>query len=132
MALFFTKGPTTLMVVGSQGKATVVSSNVVWFGIDRQAEENPVREVPADTSDGDVVYVEVSPDEYRGTFVVRNPCELCHMAEAVKTDSQSRSVCERCAVGAAEPVRGRGEPCGRNDACPCGSGRKYKKCCKRG
>ncbi len=29
----------------------------------------------------------------------------------------------------AKPVR-RGEPrVGRNDPCPCGSGRKYKKCC---
>lgn len=30
-----------------------------------------------------------------------------------------------------EPAR-RGETAGRNDACPCGSGRKYKKCCGAG
>ncbi len=29
-----------------------------------------------------------------------------------------------------EPVRGQGKV-GRNDPCPCGSGKKYKKCCGR-
>ncbi len=29
-----------------------------------------------------------------------------------------------------EPIRNRGEKVGRNDPCPCGSGRKYKNCCK--
>jgi preprotein translocase subunit SecA len=28
-----------------------------------------------------------------------------------------------------EPIRNRGERVGRNDPCPCGSGKKYKKCC---
>ncbi|MDY6914411.1 MAG: SEC-C metal-binding domain-containing protein [Planctomycetota bacterium] len=27
-----------------------------------------------------------------------------------------------------EPLKTRGQP-GRNDPCPCGSGKKYKKCC---
>ena len=29
---------------------------------------------------------------------------------------------------AAEPIRNDGERVGRNDQCPCGSGKKYKKC----
>ncbi|NQV24417.1 MAG: SEC-C domain-containing protein [Rhodopirellula sp.] len=28
-----------------------------------------------------------------------------------------------------EPIRNRGVKVGRNDPCPCGSGKKYKKCC---
>lgn len=28
-----------------------------------------------------------------------------------------------------EPIRREGDKVGRNDPCPCGSGRKYKKCC---
>jgi preprotein translocase subunit SecA len=34
----------------------------------------------------------------------------------------------------AEPIRNRGRKVGRNDPCPCGSGKKYKRCCmgKRG
>lgn len=30
-----------------------------------------------------------------------------------------------------EPIRNRGQRVGRNDSCPCGSGRKYKNCCLR-
>ncbi|MBO8093926.1 MAG: SEC-C domain-containing protein, partial [Prosthecochloris sp.] len=28
-----------------------------------------------------------------------------------------------------EPVKRQGDKIGRNDPCPCGSGKKYKKCC---
>jgi preprotein translocase subunit SecA len=31
----------------------------------------------------------------------------------------------------AEPIRNRSEKVGRNDPCPCGSGKKYKNCCMR-
>jgi preprotein translocase subunit SecA len=30
-----------------------------------------------------------------------------------------------------EPIRNRGQHVGRNDPCPCGSGKKYKNCCLR-
>jgi uncharacterized protein YecA (UPF0149 family) len=30
-----------------------------------------------------------------------------------------------------EPIRNRGTKVGRNDPCPCGSGKKYKVCCMR-
>ena len=30
-----------------------------------------------------------------------------------------------------EPIRNRSEKVGRNDPCPCGSGKKYKNCCMR-
>ena len=32
----------------------------------------------------------------------------------------------------AEPIRNQGDRVGRNDPCPCGSGKKYKKCCGAG
>jgi uncharacterized protein YecA (UPF0149 family) len=28
-----------------------------------------------------------------------------------------------------DPIKSKGESVGRNDPCPCGSGKKYKKCC---
>ena len=31
-----------------------------------------------------------------------------------------------------EPIRNRGQKVGRNELCPCGSGKKYKNCCMRG
>jgi len=30
-----------------------------------------------------------------------------------------------------DPIRNRGQRVGRNDPCPCGSGKKYKMCCMR-
>ena len=30
-----------------------------------------------------------------------------------------------------EPIRNRGKKVGRNEPCPCGSGKKYKNCCMR-
>jgi preprotein translocase subunit SecA len=30
-----------------------------------------------------------------------------------------------------EPIRNREEKVGRNEPCPCGSGKKYKNCCMR-
>ena len=30
-----------------------------------------------------------------------------------------------------EPIRNRDQKVGRNDPCPCGSGKKYKQCCLR-
>ncbi|MFN7843104.1 MAG: SEC-C metal-binding domain-containing protein [Pirellula sp.] len=30
-----------------------------------------------------------------------------------------------------QPIRNRGSRVGRNDPCPCGSGKKYKNCCMR-
>ena len=34
-------------------------------------------------------------------------------------------------AGERQPVRAAGKKVGRNDPCPCGSGKKYKKCCGR-
>jgi uncharacterized protein YecA (UPF0149 family) len=34
-----------------------------------------------------------------------------------------------CSHGHAEPFRRETPKVGRNDPCPCGSGKKYKKCC---
>lgn len=35
----------------------------------------------------------------------------------------------QAASGKPKPIRRPGSPIGRNDPCPCGSGKKYKKCC---
>ena len=34
-------------------------------------------------------------------------------------------------TGESEPIRNRSQRVGRNDPCPCGSGKKYKNCCMR-
>lgn len=42
-----------------------------------------------------------------------------------------RAVQDGDAAFSPKPVRRSGPKIGPNDACPCGSGRKYKKCCRR-
>ena len=51
-------------------------------------------------------------------------------AKSVMKDSANRSREAQKAGQAAPPVRVDKKP-GRNDPCPCGSGKKYKACCGR-
>ncbi|MDH7497985.1 MAG: SEC-C metal-binding domain-containing protein, partial [Syntrophomonadaceae bacterium] len=44
---------------------------------------------------------------------------------------QERAVVENREPAERKPVKA-GKRVGRNDACPCGSGKKYKKCCGKG
>ncbi len=44
---------------------------------------------------------------------------------------QQRAVDGSQGGGKVEPIRNRGEKVGRNDPCPCGSGKKHKLCCMR-
>jgi preprotein translocase subunit SecA len=48
--------------------------------------------------------------------------------EAIKRTRLSYNRGEGSGAGSAQPMR-RGKKIGRNDPCPCGSGKKYKKCC---
>lgn len=48
------------------------------------------------------------------------------LALAAGRDAYARAV-----AGEVEPLTRPGEKIGRNDPCPCGSGRKYKACCLR-
>ena len=62
-------------------------------------------------------------------------------SEAIHEEAQSASRDRRAAAGRhrrharrtrkLEPIRNRGERVGRNDPCPCGSGKKFKNCCMR-
>ena len=44
----------------------------------------------------------------------------------------ARPAYERAVAGKGETIRRPGSKLGRNDPCPCGSGKKYKKCCMGG
>jgi preprotein translocase subunit SecA len=45
---------------------------------------------------------------------------------------QQQQAIDQTSGGRREPIRNRGEKVGRNDPCPCNSGKKYKNCCMRG
>jgi len=47
----------------------------------------------------------------------------------VSGDAGARRADQRPHISPSQPVRHTAPKLGRNDPCPCGSGRKYKKCC---
>ena len=54
--------------------------------------------------------------------------ERKHVEKALFTRENERWVYSGQVVPKAEPVRRESPKVGRNDPCPCGSGKKYKKC----
>jgi len=48
---------------------------------------------------------------------------------AAETDTEPNPMAEAAKRGKAKPIKRKGRKIGRNDPCPCGSGKKYKKCC---
>jgi hypothetical protein len=64
-------------------------------------------------------------------FTDRHPNHLAHLA---RRNQVMKTLGPRCKPGSAPvptPIRVQAKP-GRNDPCPCGSGKKYKKCCGAG
>lgn len=57
------------------------------------------------------------------------PVEPTEMAELRKPDDQNLVFSHGEGPARKQPVRRDESKVGRNDPCPCGSGRKYKKCC---
>lgn len=55
-------------------------------------------------------------------------CERCARNIAVKAGPDGRPTCHTCARGFSGRVVGKAVLTGRNEPCPCGSGRKYKNC----
>jgi uncharacterized protein YecA (UPF0149 family) len=51
------------------------------------------------------------------------------MALAKQSASQPGHGAPPISEPASQPIRHTGPEVGRNDPCPCGSGKKYKKCC---
>ncbi len=52
--------------------------------------------------------------------------------EEVKREQVAKPTASSDGSEKAQPVRAQSKKIGRNDPCPCGSGKKYKKCCGRG
>ncbi|MDD5561511.1 MAG: preprotein translocase subunit SecA [Candidatus Omnitrophica bacterium] len=78
----------------------------------------------------------VKPDRFRGVFSAL-PKELSH-PESVKFQTpvaqgnslETEGIAAKQAT-ASKPVQSHQPKVGRNDPCPCGSGKKYKKCCSK-
>lgn len=56
-------------------------------------------------------------------------CFYCHKNQGIKTDSKGRQICRKCLNSGQTPFKLPSSRIGRNESCPCGSGKKFKKCC---
>ena len=50
------------------------------------------------------------------------------MQQAAREQAQQQQGSTGAEVKKTDPIRNRGQKVGRNDPCPCGSGKKYKNC----
>ena len=58
----------------------------------------------------------------------RTLCSVCGKRHAIKTDGRG-PVCRPCSFGGEVMLPARSYKVGRNDLCPCDSGKKFKRCC---
>ncbi len=100
------------------------------IGLNAYAQRNPISEYRIESADMfDMMTSEIKEDTVRMILSVQPRREIKRV-EVAKIKNEGF-------VGSGEPVKKKpvvhkkSEKVGRNDPCPCGSGKKYKKCCGR-
>ena len=98
------------------------------IGLNAYAQRNPISEYRIESADMfDMMNSEIKEDTARMILSVQPKREIKRVEVAKVTNEGF--------VGSGEPVKKKpvvhkkNEKVGRNDPCPCGSGKKYKKCC---
>jgi len=92
--------------------------DLMWRGIDERVV--------------DIVYriEQVEDDALRSTWQETAAIHEDSLA-AASLEGLDSSAADRGDSGPVQPIRNVGQKVGRNDPCPCGSGKKYKNCCAR-
>ena len=92
--------------------------DLMWSGIDERVI--------------DIVYriEQVEEDALRSTW--RETAAIHEdTPSAAQLEQPERTFSDGSEAGPIQPIRNSGQKVGRNDPCPCGSGKKYKNCCAR-
>jgi preprotein translocase subunit SecA len=95
--------------------------DLMWKGIDERVV--------------DIVYriEQVEDDALRSTWhetaAIHADASAVALAAPDAAAGQPEAADPQSAAGPVEPIRNLGQKVGRNDPCPCGSGRKFKNCC---
>ncbi|MFM8704805.1 MAG: SEC-C metal-binding domain-containing protein, partial [Planctomycetia bacterium] len=95
--------------------------DLMWKGIDERVT--------------DIVYriEQVEDDELRSawkeTAAIHAEAAPATLPEPGQPSGQPAAAGDAQGLQAVEPIRNLGQKVGRNDPCPCGSGRKFKNCC---
>ena len=80
----------------------------------------------------DLVFrMEQLDEEFVGSTWVETSARHDAAQSASEVASQQQQAIDASQDVKIETIRHRGERVGRNDPCPCGSGKKYKQCCMR-
>jgi len=122
-----------LMVIDLRGKPEIRPGLpppvMVEFGPELQRDPAAVA-VVQELLDRQTVETEVKPmgRPHESSLTACEVPGCCRVG--VKTDGNGRVVCYHHASGFQEPIRYTDVPIGRNDACSCGSGKRFKKCCR--
>jgi preprotein translocase subunit SecA len=94
--------------------------DLMWKGIDERVTENVYK------------IKEVEDDALRSTW---RETAAIHAAPSPATTAEPAAdeplPARPAEASAVEPIRNFGQKVGRNDPCPCGSGKKFKNCCGR-
>jgi preprotein translocase subunit SecA len=95
--------------------------DLMWKGIDERVV--------------DIVYriEQVEDDALRSTWketaAIHADASAVALAAPAAAGGPPEAADPQAAAGPVEPIRNLGQKVGRNDPCPCGSGRKFKNCC---
>ena len=96
------------------------------IGLQSYAQINPLREYQSigyDMFTEMIANIENEVTIYASRAVLRDNLQREEVAKPTGTHSGNDEPLKR------KPVVNKTEKVGRNDPCPCGSGKKYKKCC---
>jgi preprotein translocase SecA subunit len=103
------------------------------IGLRGYGQKNPLQEYQKEGFDMfEEMAHRIQEDVVQKLFTVEIARESAAQELEVRQSRQQRMVLshggENLAAGPAAPVKREGEKVGRNDPCPCGSGKKYKRC----
>jgi len=98
----------------------------MWEGVNDRVTESVFRME-------DVGEDQVEAAIWAGARAVHQQAQSALQAQAARAAAEQQSMQTNVSSGAKkpEPIRNAGIKVGRNDPCPCGSGKKYKNCCMK-
>ena len=101
------------------------------IGLQAYAQRNPISEYRLQGADlFDEMITNIRDDTARQIMsVMPKPQVEMKRVEVAKPVSEGFAGAAGKSAGPKKPVVNKGQKVGRNDPCPCGSGKKYKKCC---
>ncbi|MBQ4353829.1 MAG: preprotein translocase subunit SecA [Clostridia bacterium] len=101
------------------------------IGLQAYAQRNPISEYRLQGADlFDEMIMNIRDDTIRQLMsVMPKPQVEMKRVEVAKPLSEGFAGGAPKSAGPKKPVVNKGQKVGRNDPCPCGSGKKYKKCC---